>query len=177
MPDGQSATLEQELGELLDQERFEPPEDFARAALIGDLSEHEAAAKDSQDWWAQQARALHWFTDFEEVLDDSDPPFYKWFKDGKLNASYNCLDRHLKTQPDKVAIVFEADDGKVTNITYKALYHEVCRFANGLKNLGIRTGDRVIVYMPLVPEGIITMLACAGQNLTSTTRGRSNGIR
>jgi acetyl-CoA synthetase len=96
MADGQSATLEQELGDLLDQERFDPPEDFASAALISDLSEHEKAAEDFQGWWAEQARALHWFTDFEEVLDDSDPPFYKWFKDGTLNASYNCLDRHVE---------------------------------------------------------------------------------
>ena len=95
MADGQSATLEQELGDLLDQERFDPPEDVASAALISDLSEHEKAAKDFQGWWGEQARALHWFTDFEEVLDDSDPPFFRGFKDGALNASYICVDRHV----------------------------------------------------------------------------------
>jgi len=95
------------------------------------------------------------------VLDESNAPFFKWFHDGELNASYNCLDRHLKTQGDKTAIIFEADDGKVTKITYKQLYHKVCQFANALKALGIRKGDRVIIYMPMSIEVVTAMQACA----------------
>ena len=95
------------------------------------------------------------------MLDESKAPFFKWFHDGELNVSYNCLDRHLNTQPNKVAIIFEADDGTVTKITYKQLYHRVCQFANGLKSLGIKTGDRVIVYMPMSIEAVVAMQACA----------------
>ncbi|MGH8755555.1 MAG: acetate--CoA ligase, partial [Burkholderiales bacterium] len=92
---------------------------------------------------------------------ESNPPFFKWYEDGELNISYNCLDRHLKTQPDKVAIIFEADDGKVTKITYQELYHKVCQFANGLKSLGIKKSERVIIYMPMSIEVVIAMQACA----------------
>ncbi|MGH8757003.1 MAG: acetate--CoA ligase, partial [Burkholderiales bacterium] len=98
---------------------------------------------------------------FTKVLNESNPPFFKWYEDGELNISYNCLDRHLKTQPDKVAIIFEADDGKVTKITYKQLYHKVCQFANGLKSLGIKKSERVIIYMPMSIEVLIAMQACA----------------
>ena len=96
-----------------------------------------------------------------KTLDESNAPFYRWFDDGELNASYNCLDRHLDTQPDKIAIIFEADDGKVTTITYQALYHEVCQFANALKARGIKTGDRVLVYMPMSIQAVVAMQACA----------------
>ena len=95
------------------------------------------------------------------MLDESNAPFFKWFHDGELNASYNCLDRHLKTQPDKTAIIFEADDGKVTKISYKQLYHKVCQFANALKAHGIKKGDRVLIYMPMSIEVVIAMQACA----------------
>ncbi len=95
------------------------------------------------------------------MLDQGKAPFFKWFHDGDLNVSYNCLDRHLKSQPDKTAIIFEADDGAVTKITYKQLYHRVCQFANGLKSLGIKSGDRVIIYMPMSIEAVIAMQACA----------------
>jgi acetyl-CoA synthetase len=162
MPDGQSATLEQELGELLDQERFEPPEDFAREALIGDLSEHEAAEKDSEDWWAQQARELHWFKEWDSVLDDSDPPFYKWFTGGKINASYNCLDRHVENGlGSRVAFHWRGEEGEERDVTYEELLRDVKRFANALKDHGIETGDVVGIFLPMIPEVVVAMLACA----------------
>jgi acetyl-CoA synthetase len=162
MPDGQSATLEQELGELLDQERFEPPEDFAREALIGDLSEHEAAAKDPQGWWAQQAKALHWFEEWDTVLDDSDPPFYKWFTGGKINASYNCLDRHVENGlGSRVAFHWRGEEGEERDVTYEELLRDVKRFANALKDHGIQTGDVVGIFLPMIPEVVVAMLACA----------------
>ena len=111
-----------------------------------------------------QARArdeLLWHKPFTKTLDESNAPFYKWFHDGELNASYNCLDRHLATQPDKIAIIFEADDGKVTKITYKELHREVCQFANALKAKGIKPGDRVLVYMPMSIQAVVAMQACA----------------
>src|SRR5512145_1487503 len=118
--------------------------------------------RDFEGTWARLAReTLAWTKPFTKVLDQSKAPFFRWFHDGELNASYNCLDRHLKTQPDKVAIIFEADDGKVTKITYKDLYHRVCAMANGLKSRGIQSGDRVIVYMPMSIEAVVAMQACA----------------
>ena len=162
MADSQSTTLEQELGDLLDQERFDPPEDFVASALITDLSEHEKAAKDFKGWWAEQARALHWFTDFEEVLDDSDPPFYKWFKDGKLNASYNCLDRHVENGlGERVAFHWRGEEGEERDVTYDELLRDVKRFANALKDHGIEAGDVVGIYLPMIPEVVVAMLACA----------------
>jgi acetyl-CoA synthetase len=162
MPDGQSATLEQELGELLDQEWFEPPEDFARNALITDLSEHEAAAKDPTGWWAEQARALHWFEEWDTVLDDSDPPFYKWFTGGKINASYNCLDRHVENGlGSRVAFHWRGEEGEERDVTYEELLRDVKRFANALKDRGIKAGDVVGIYLPMIPEVVVAMLACA----------------
>src|ERR671933_511416 len=162
MPDGQSATLEQELGELLDQERFAPPEDFIREALIDDLSEHEAAREDPQGWWAKQAAALHWFEKWDTVLDDSDPPFYKWFTDGKVNASYNCLDRHVEAGlGDRVAFHWRGEEGEENDVTYEDLLHDVKRFANALKDHGIQKGDVVGIFLPMIPEVIVAMLACA----------------
>ena len=162
MADSQSTTLEQELGDLLDQERFDPPEDFVASALITDLSEHEKAAKDFKGWWAEQARALHWFTDFEEVLDDSDPPFYKWFKDGTLNASYNCLDRHIENGlGSRVAFHWRGEEGEERDVTYEDLLRDVKRFANALKDHGIEAGDVVGIYLPMIPEVVVAMLACA----------------
>jgi acetyl-CoA synthetase len=145
---------------------FPPSEAMVSQANISGMAAYHAmckeAERDFEGFWAKLARAeLLWSKPFTKTLDESNAPFYKWFHDGELNASYNCLDRHLKTQPDKVAIVFEADDGKVTKITYKALYHEVCRFANGLKKLGIATGDRVIVYMPMSIQAVVAMQALA----------------
>ncbi len=145
---------------------FPPSEAFVKQANISGMAAYHAMCKEAEQdfegFWAKLANAeLLWSKPFTKTLDESKAPFFRWFHDGELNASYNCLDRHLKTQPDKVAIVFEADDGKVTRITYKALYHEVCKFANGLKALGIKVGDRVIVYMPMSIQAVVAMQALA----------------
>ncbi len=120
------------------------------------------AGKDFEGFWGRLAKEnVLWHKPFTKVLDESKAPFFRWYYDGELNASYNCLDRHLKTQPGKVAIIFEADDGKVTRITYKALYHEVCKLANALKAHGVKTGDRVLIYMPMSIQVVAAMQACA----------------
>ena len=118
---------------------------------------------DFTGFWAKLARdEVLWHKPFTQSLDESNAPFYKWFDDGELNASYNCLDRNLANgNADKVAIIFEADDGTVTKVTYRELYHRVCRLANGLKSLGIKKGDRVLIYMPMSIEGVVAMQACA----------------
>ena len=117
---------------------------------------------DYQGAWADLAKELLiWNKPFTKILNDEDAPFYKWFEDGNINASYNCLDRHLKTQPNKTAIIFEADDRKVTSITYLDLYEKVCQFANGLKSLNLKIGDRVIIYLPMSIEAVVAMQACA----------------
>ena len=145
---------------------FEPSHDFVKQATISGRTTYDAMCKEAESdyegFWAKQAKEqLLWKKRFSKVLNDTDAPFYKWFEDGELNVSYNCLDRHLKTTPNKTAIIFEADDGSVTNVTYKQLYHRVCQMANGLKTLGIRRGDRVVIYMPMSIEGITAMQACA----------------
>ena len=121
------------------------------------------AARDFEGFWGDLAReALAWHKPFTRTLDESDAPFYKWFDDGELNVSYNCLDRNLENgNGDKVAIIFESDDGMVTRVTYRDLHQRVCRLANGLKSLGVKRGDRVVIYMPMSVEGIAAMQACA----------------
>ncbi|MFM0551188.1 acetate--CoA ligase [Paraburkholderia sediminicola] len=121
------------------------------------------AERDYPAFWARLAREhLEWRRPFTKVLNDTNAPFYQWFEDGELNASYNCLDRNLTNGlADKTAVVFEADDGKVTHITYQALYHRVCRLANALRARGVKKGDRVVIYMPMSVEGVAAMLACA----------------
>ena len=109
---------------------------------------------------------LLWEKPFTKILNEDRAPFYKWFEDGKINASYNCLDRHLKKQPNKLAFIFEGDDGLIKTITYKDLYHKVCEFANGLKTLSLDVGDRVIIYLPMTIEAVIAMQACARIGLT-----------
>ncbi|MEA2256117.1 MAG: acetyl-CoA synthetase, partial [Solirubrobacteraceae bacterium] len=161
MPDGQ-ATLEQELGDLLEQERFDPPEEFVEKALIKDMSEHEAAEKDPAGWWAEQAKRLDWFQEWDTVLDDSDPPFYKWFTGGKINASYNCLDRHVDNgRGDRVAFHWRGEEGEERDITYAELLADVKRLANALKDHGIEKGDIVGIFLPMIPEVVVAMLACA----------------
>ena len=145
---------------------FPPSPAFVKQANISGMDAYRKlcaeAEKDFEGYWARQAKEhLLWHKPFTKTLDESKAPFFRWFYDGETNASWNCLDRHLKTQPDKTAIIFEADDGKVTKITYQQLYHEVCRFANGLKAMGIRTGDRVIIYMPMSIQAVVAMQACA----------------
>ncbi len=145
---------------------FPPPAEMVAQAAIQGMAQYEKlcaeAEADYPGFWARLAREhLLWNKPFTQTLDESDAPFFKWFQDGKLNVSYNCLDRHLETQPNKVAIIFEADDGSVTKVTYKQLYQRVCQFANGLKQQGIRKGDRVIIYMPMSVEAVVAMQACA----------------
>ncbi|MGC2519521.1 MAG: acetate--CoA ligase [Burkholderiales bacterium] len=145
---------------------FPPSAEFVRQATISGLDAYNKlcaeAEKDFTGFWGRLAREhVLWQQPFTQVLDESKAPFFKWFADGKLNASYNCLDRHLRTQPDKTAIIFEADDGKVSRITYKELHRRVCMMANGLKSLKIRKGDRVIIYMPMSIEVVVAMQACA----------------
>ncbi|HXC38878.1 MAG TPA: acetate--CoA ligase, partial [Burkholderiales bacterium] len=152
---------------VLQEDRLFPPSpEFVKQANISGMAAYQAlcdeAAKDFEGFWARLAREhLLWKKPFTQVLDESSAPFYKWYHDGELNASYNCLDRHLKTQPDKTALIFEADDGKVTKISYKDLYHRVCTFANALKAKGIKKGDRVLIYMPMSIEAVVAMQACA----------------
>jgi acetyl-CoA synthetase len=158
-----SATIESVLQET---RVFPPPADLAQNANVSGMAAYKAlcdeAERDFEGFWGRMAREhLSWKKPFTKVVDESNAPFFKWFHDGELNASYNCLDRHLATQPDKTAIIFEADDGKVTRITYKQLYHQVCRFANALKSHGIQKGDRVLVYMPMSIEVVVAMQACA----------------
>ena len=121
------------------------------------------AAADYPGFWARLAREhLHWHKPFTKTLNETNAPFYKWFEDGHTNASYNCLERNLQNgNAEKVALIFEADDGAVTETTYAQLFAKVCQFANGLKARGIKKGDRVIVYMPMSVEGVIAMQACA----------------
>ncbi|MDP2241709.1 MAG: acetate--CoA ligase [Burkholderiales bacterium] len=152
---------------VLHENRVFPPSDaFVKQANISGMDAYRKlcaeAESDYEGFWARQAREnLLWQKPFTKVLDESNAPFFKWYHDGELNASYNCLDRHLKTQPDKTAVIFEADDGKVTKISYKELYRRVCMMANGLKSLSIKHGDRVIIYMPMSIEVIVAMQACA----------------
>jgi acetyl-CoA synthetase len=162
MADVDQRGLEQELEHLLEVERFDPPETFVEQALVKDLSEHGEAAKDPAGWWARQAEDLHWFEPFEQVLDASDPPFYKWFTGGKLNASYNCLDRHVEAgMGDRVAFHWRGETGEERDVTYAELLRDVQRFANALKAHGIRTGDVVGIYLPMIPEVVVAMLGCA----------------
>jgi acetyl-CoA synthetase len=154
--------LERELAALMDVERFEPPAEFQKKALLKDPAVYEQAAADPLAWWERQADDLHWFSRWEQLLDDSRPPFYKWFVGAKINASYNCLDRHVEAgRGDRVAYHWRGEEGQEREITYAELLAEVKRFANALKDLGIGKGDVVGIYLPMIPEVVVSMLACA----------------
>ena len=152
---------------LVENRVFPPSDATVKAARISGMEGYNAlcaeAANDFEGFWARLAREnLSWKKPFTQVLDESNAPLYKWFADGELNASYNCLDRHLGTPTEnKKAIIFESDDGKVTNVTYKELHARVSQFASALKDMGIQKGDRVVIYMPMTVEGIVAMQACA----------------
>ncbi|MBP6898256.1 MAG: acetate--CoA ligase [Pseudacidovorax sp.] len=152
---------------LVENRVFEPSAQAQQGARVAGMAAYQAlcdeANRDFDGFWARQAREhLNWSKPFSRTLDESNAPFYKWFDDGELNASANCLDRHIGTPVEnKTAIVFEADDGTVTHVTYKELLSRVSRFANALKAQGIGKGDRVIVYMPMGVEGVVAMQACA----------------
>jgi acetyl-CoA synthetase len=154
--------LDAELAELLEVERFPPPETFREHALMKDPSVYERAAADPLGWWAEQAEQLDWFKPWERVLDDSNPPFYEWFTGGRLNVSYNCLDRHVEAgRGERVAYHWRGEDGSERDITYAELLAEVKRFASALKDLGVGPGDVVGIYLPMIPEVVVAMLACA----------------
>jgi acetyl-CoA synthetase len=153
---------------VLQERRIFPPSAKAMAgAAISGMDAYKALAseaeRDYEGFWARLAReTLSWHKPFTTVLDESNPPFYKWFEDGEINASYNCIDRHVEAgHGAKNAIIFEADDGTVVNVTYQDLLQRVCRFANALKKRGVKKGDRVVIYMPMSVEGVVAMQACA----------------
>ncbi|MGN1057566.1 MAG: acetate--CoA ligase [Comamonas sp.] len=152
---------------LVENRVFPPSEAVQKAARVSGMAAYQAlcaeAEKDYEGYWARLARDnVVWTKPFTQVLDESNAPFYRWFADGELNASANCLDKHMGTPVEhKTAIIFEADDGQVTKITYRELLDRVSQFANGLKAQGIRKGDRVLIYMPMTIEGVVAMQACA----------------
>jgi acetyl-CoA synthetase len=152
---------------LVENRVFPPSAAASYGARISSMAQYEAMCKeaetDFEGYWARLARAnLVWHTPFTKTLDESKAPFYKWFDDGTLNASANCLDKHIGTATEnKTAIIFEADDGAVTKVTYKELLAKVSQFANALKARGIQRGDRVLVYMPMTIDGVVAMQACA----------------
>ncbi len=146
---------------------FPPTAEFVKQANVSGMDGYQAlcaeAEKDFTGFWGRLAREnLSWHKPFTKVLDESNAPFYQWFPDGELNASYNCLDRNLSNgNADKVAIIFEADDGTVTKVTYRDLHKEVCRLANALKQHGVKKSDRVLIYMPMSVQVVVAMQACA----------------
>ncbi|MEK9811150.1 MAG: AMP-binding protein, partial [Candidatus Nanopelagicales bacterium] len=153
---------EQALENLLHEDRVFPPSaEFAAQANAG-ADMYEAAAADRLAFWAEQASKLEWAEPWSQILDWSDAPFAKWFVDGKLNVAYNCVDRHVEAgHGDQVALHFEGEPGDTRDVTYAELQREVCKAANALTELGITAGDRVAIYMPMIPEAVVAMLACA----------------
>ena len=152
---------------LVENRVFPPSDAITQSARVSGMAAYDKlcaeAEQDFEGYWARQARAnLQWTKPFTRTLDESNAPFYQWFADGELNASANCLDRHVGTPTEnKTAIIFEADDGSVTRITYKELLARVGQFANALTAQGVNKGDRVLIYMPMTIEGVIAMQACA----------------
>ena len=150
---------------------FNPSDETVNTANVSGMDSYKVICNkftnNYEESWGKLARELLlWEKPFTKILNEDKAPFYKWFEDGKINASYNCLDRHLKKQPNKLAFIFEGDDGLIKTITYKDLYHKVCEFANGLKTLSLDVGDRVIIYLPMTIEAVIAMQACARIGLT-----------
>ena len=152
---------------LVENRIFPPTAAASNGARISSMAQYDAMCKEAADdfegYWAKLAKAnLNWAKPFTKTLDESNAPFYKWFDDGTLNASANCLDKHIGTDVEnKTAIIFEADDGAVTKVTYKELLAKVSQFANALKAQGIKKGDRVLIYMPMTVDGVVAMQACA----------------
>jgi acetyl-CoA synthetase len=154
--------LDRRLEQLLSQDRFAPPPGFATEQSVREMPLHATAAPDPDAFWAQLARRLRWDVPFTKVLDDSNPPFYKWFTNGRLNVSYNCLDRHVDAgRGERIAFHWAGEEGEERALTYAQLLSDVQRLANGLKQLGVRKGDVVGIYLPMIPEVVVSMLACA----------------
>ena len=150
---------------------FNPSEQTTKNAAIQSMESYHALCKeadnDYEGFWSKLANELlDWSKPFNRVLDESKAPFYQWFNDGELNASYNCIDRHLEKDANKTAILFEADNGDVIKVSYQDLYNRVCQFANGLKTLHLNPGDRVVIYLPMGIEAVVAMQACARLGLT-----------
>jgi acetyl-CoA synthetase len=155
-------SVERELVRRLEQKSFAPDQAFVEQALLSDPAIYERAAQDPEGWWAEQARKLDWFEDFDRILNDDNPPFYKWFEGGKLNASYNCLDRHVAAgNGDRVAFHWRGEEGEEEAVTYADLLADVKRLANVLRDRGIKEGDVVGIFLPMIPEVVVAMLACA----------------
>jgi acetyl-CoA synthetase len=155
-------TLERDLEDLMEVERFPPPDAFRERAAIADGSIYERAERDYEGFWAEQAEALHWDRRWDTVLDEANPPFYKWFVGGRLNASYNCVDRHVEAgHGDRVAFHWCGEEGEERAVTYAELHRDVQRFANALMARGIGKGDVVGIFLPMIPEAVVAMLACA----------------
>jgi len=150
---------------LIENRQFKPTDEFVQQARISasKMAElHQQASDDYEGFWAQQAKdVLDWHKPFSNVLNESNAPHYSWFDDGEINVSYNCIDRHLADKAGKPAIIFEGEKGDTVHITYKELHRRVSVFANALKAQGIESGDRVIIYMPMTPEAVVAMQACA----------------
>ena len=145
---------------------FSPAKEFSSKANIPSFEAYQALCAEAEDdylsFWAKRAQEqIAWHKPFTQVLNDQMAPFFQWFGDGELNVSYNCLDRHLETQADKVAIIFESDDGEIIRSTYHDLHQRVCKLANALKSQNINKGDRVVIYMPMRIEAVVAMQACA----------------
>ena len=154
--------MNEKIENLLKEERKFPPSKQLTENANATSSWHEDADKNRLEFWEKQAlKRISWYKEPTEVLDDSNPPFFKWFKDGELNLSYNCLDRHLETDSDRVAFYWEGEPGDTQEITYQDLYESVCKLSNALKQLGVQKGDRVAIYLGMTPEIVVSMLACA----------------
>ncbi|MEJ7894312.1 MAG: acetate--CoA ligase [Solirubrobacteraceae bacterium] len=158
----EESTLEQDLETLLEVETFDPPEQFASEALITDAGIYDEAEADYRGFWAERARALDWAKDWDTVLNEDDPPFYKWFEGGTLNVAHNCVDRHVEAgNGDRVAFHWHGEQGETRDVTYADLHRDVQRFANALRDHGIEKGDVVGIFLPMIPEVAVAMLACA----------------
>src|SRR5574338_206718 len=146
---------------------YNPSEEVVKNAAVSGMEGYRALCKEAEDdyegFWGRRAKELlDWKVPFTQVLDESNAPFFKWFADGKLNVSYNCLDRNVNNGlGDKVALIFEGDNGEVTRVTYKDLLSRVSKFANALRGMGVKKGDRVVIYLPMSIEGVVAMQACA----------------
>ena len=157
---------------LIENRVFFPDSKFSKNAKVSDMSAYEALCQsadlDYEQFWAKLAQEhLVWNKSFTSILNERTPPFYKWFEDGLLNASYNCIDRHVESgNADKTALIFESDNGETERITYKTLLAKVCKLSNALKRLGYKKGDRAIIYMPMSIEGVVAMQACARLGIT-----------
>src|SRR5262245_51174305 len=144
-------------------EWYYPSDEVVKQAIIQDYEMvYNEAVKDPEAFWAQRAETLHWFQKWDKVLDKSNPPFFKWFVGGKTNIAYNALDRHVKTwRKNKLALIWEGEQGDTRSYSYWRLWQEVNKFGNVLRSMGVKKGDRVTIYMGRTPELMIAMLACA----------------